>query len=63
MPMPAPPSPADWAAENARLRRELHRAEAERDILKKAAATIVLEPMAYMACSLAGPTGDLPVRG
>ena len=35
--MPATPSPADLAAENARLKRELHRAETERDILKKAA--------------------------
>jgi transposase len=56
-------SPADLAAENARLKRELHRAEAERDILKKAAAAIVLEPMAHMACSSAGPPGDLRVRG
>lgn len=31
------PSPADLAAENARLRRELHRARTEREILKKAA--------------------------
>lgn len=30
-------SPADLAAENARLRRELQKAEMERDILKKAA--------------------------
>jgi transposase len=30
------PLPADLAAENARLRRELDRARAERDILKKA---------------------------
>ena len=30
------PLPADLAAENARLRRELERARAERDILKKA---------------------------
>jgi transposase len=30
-------SPADLAAENARLKRDLHRAQAERDILKKAA--------------------------
>jgi transposase len=30
----ATPSPADLAAENARLKRELHRAETERDILK-----------------------------
>lgn len=30
------PSPADLASENARLRRELDRARAERDILKKA---------------------------
>ena len=30
-------SPADLAAENARLKRELQRAQAERDILKKAA--------------------------
>ena len=30
------PTPADLAAENARLRRELERARAERDILKKA---------------------------
>jgi transposase len=30
-------SPADLAAENARLKRELQRAEMERDILKKAA--------------------------
>jgi len=38
-PTPAPmtPSPADLAAENARLKRELRRAETERDILKKAA--------------------------
>ncbi len=33
---PASPAPADLAAENARLRRELERARAERDILKKA---------------------------
>lgn len=36
---PAPaggPSPADLASETARLRRELERARAERDILKKA---------------------------
>lgn len=31
------PSPADLAAENARLRRDLQRAQMERDILKKAA--------------------------
>jgi transposase len=31
------PSPADLAAENARLRRELQRAQTEREILKKAA--------------------------
>jgi transposase len=31
------PSPADLVAENARLKRELKRAQAERDILKKAA--------------------------
>ena len=31
------PSPADVAAENARLKRELQKAEMERDILKKAA--------------------------
>ena len=30
-------SPADLAAENARLKRELHRVETERDILKKTA--------------------------
>lgn len=35
--VPLTPSPADLAAENARLKRELHRAEMERDILKKAA--------------------------
>ncbi len=33
---PVVPAPADLAAENARLRRELERARAERDILKKA---------------------------
>jgi len=33
---PASPAPADLAAENARLRRDLERARAERDILKKA---------------------------
>src|SRR5215213_8230772 len=33
---PASPARADLAAENARLRRELERARAERDILKKA---------------------------
>lgn len=33
---PASPAPADLAAENTRLRRELERARAERDILKKA---------------------------
>ncbi len=33
----AAPSPADLAAENARLKKELQRAEMERDILKKAA--------------------------
>ena len=31
------PSPADLAAENARLKRELQRTQMERDILKKAA--------------------------
>lgn len=31
------PSSADLAAENARLKRELHKAQMERDILKKAA--------------------------
>lgn len=31
------PSPADLAAENARLKRDLQKAEMERDILKKAA--------------------------
>jgi transposase len=36
-PGPGTSSPADLAAENARLKRELHRAETERDILKKAA--------------------------
>jgi transposase len=36
-PAPGTPSPADLVAENARLKRELHRAETERDILKKAA--------------------------
>lgn len=40
------PSPADLASENARLKRELQRAEMERDILKKAALAIVLGPMA-----------------
>jgi transposase len=35
--VPMTPSPADLAAENARLKRELHRAEMERDILKEAA--------------------------
>jgi len=34
---PLTSSPADLAAENARLKRDLHRAEMERDILKKAA--------------------------
>ena len=33
---PASPAPADPAAENARLRRDLERARAERDILEKA---------------------------
>jgi transposase len=33
---PVSPAPADLAAENARLWRELERARAERDILKKA---------------------------
>ena len=33
---PASPAPADLAGENARLRRELERARAERDILEKA---------------------------
>jgi transposase len=32
---PATPSPADLASENARLKRELQRAEMERDILKR----------------------------
>ena len=31
------PSPVDLAAENARLKRELQRAQTERDVLKKAA--------------------------
>jgi transposase len=33
------PTPADLAAENARLRRELDRARAERDILKRPSAS------------------------
>ena len=32
--VPMTPFPADLAAENARLKRELHRAETERDILR-----------------------------
>ncbi len=36
--VPSTPSPADLAAENARLKREPHRAEMERDILKKSRA-------------------------
>ena len=36
-PMSVTPSPADLAAQNARLKRELHRAETGRDSLKKAA--------------------------
>ena len=36
MQAPTSPAPADLAAENARLRRELERARAERDILKNA---------------------------
>jgi transposase len=35
-PVASAPTPADLTAENARLRRELERARAERDILKKA---------------------------
>ena len=42
----AAPSAADLAAENARLKRELQRAEMERDVLKKAALAIVLGPLA-----------------
>jgi transposase-like protein len=38
------PSPADLAAENARLEREPHRAETERDVPKRAAAAIVACP-------------------
>ena len=49
---PTSPSPADLATGNARLERELHRAETERDILEKAAAAIVLDP---------SPTGLEPV--
>jgi hypothetical protein len=63
-------------AENARLGREPHRAETERDILKKAAAAIVARSCrwgavgpspasggATIACSSAGPSGDLRDRG
>lgn len=39
-------SPADLAAENARLKRELLRVQTEREILKKAALAIALGPMA-----------------
>ena len=38
------PSPADLAAENARLKRELQKAQTERDILKKAAFACSLGP-------------------
>lgn len=41
------PSPADLAAENARLKRELQKAQTERDILKKAAFACSLEPVAF----------------
>jgi transposase len=61
--VPMTPFPADPAAENARLKRELHRAGTERDILRKAALAIVLEPMAHMARSSEGPPDDLRVRG
>ena len=44
------PSPADLAAENARLKHELQRAQMERDILKKPRS------------SSQRPAGDLPVR-
>ena len=40
-------SPADLAAENARLKRELQKAQTERDILKKAAFACSLEPVAF----------------
>ncbi|MEM7644035.1 MAG: hypothetical protein AAF366_16155 [Pseudomonadota bacterium] len=43
MPMPTTPSPADLAAENARLKRALQRAQTERDILKRAASPLPLE--------------------
>ena len=57
------PSPADLAAENARLKRELQKAQTERDILKKAALAIVLGPMADMARSSERPPDELRVRG
>lgn len=44
------PSPAELAAANARLKRELQRARMERDILKKPRS------------SSGRPAGDLPVR-
>jgi transposase len=47
---PAVSSPADLAAENARLKRELHRIEMERDILKRPRS------------SSEGPPGDVRVR-
>jgi hypothetical protein len=46
-----PPSPADLAAENARLKRELQRAQMERDMPRK-------KPQS----SSGRPAGDLPVR-
>jgi len=46
------PSPADMAAENARLKRELQKAQTERDILKK-----------WRRSSSERPPDDVRVRG
>ncbi len=48
--------------ENARLKREVHKAGMERDILEKAALAIVLEPMAHVARSSERAPDDVWVR-
>jgi len=57
------PSPADLAAENARLKRELQKAQNERDILKKPRSPALSDRWRSQAHSSERPPDDVRVRG
>jgi len=56
------PSPADLVAENARLKRELQKAEMERDILKKPRSPLSSDQWRTMARSSERAPDDVRVR-